>query len=166
MSMNMVQLNNNAFIVQSHVGQVIMSTTLDSEAKVKQYYGGSSWTKIEGRFLLGASGSYGVKSTGGEATHKLTVSEMPSHGHNVSIFNVNAGTTDYYKQYTSDGVTMTTKNSGIGLNGSYIYGWSNANKSAGSGFGDTAGNAKTMGGSAAHNNMPPYYAVYIWVRTA
>lgn len=166
MSMNMVQLNNNAFIVQSHVGQVIMSTTLDTEVKVKQYYGGSSWTKIEGRFLLGASGSYGVKSTGGEATHKLTVSEMPSHGHNVNVYNVGVGTQDYYKGYASDGVSTQSKKVGVGLNSSYIYTWSDGNKSAGSGWGDNAGTTDQIGGSNAHNNMPPYYAVYIWVRTA
>lgn len=60
---------------------IIQTTTLDTEAKVKAIYGGIKWTKIEGRFLLGASSAYKVNSIGGEATHKLTVNEMPAHSH-------------------------------------------------------------------------------------
>lgn len=60
---------------------IIQSTTLDTEAKVIAIYGGTKWTKIEGRFLLGASSSYKINTSGGEATHKLTVNEMPSHSH-------------------------------------------------------------------------------------
>ena len=67
--------------IQSHVGMIIQTTTLDTEAKVKAIYGGIKWTKIEGRFLLGASSAYKVNSIGGEASHKLTVNEMPVHSH-------------------------------------------------------------------------------------
>lgn len=42
-------------IIYTHVGQVIMSTTLNTEAKVKQYYGGNTWKKINGSPLLGVS---------------------------------------------------------------------------------------------------------------
>mgnify|MGYP007121289589 CR=1 FL=1 len=70
--------------VRSHVGMIIQSTTLDTEAKVIAIYGGTSWTKIEGRFLLGTSPSYAVNATGGEATHKLTTPEMPSHSHGLN----------------------------------------------------------------------------------
>lgn len=36
---------------------------------------------IAGRFLLGCNSTYPAGSTGGEATHKLTIDEMPSHYH-------------------------------------------------------------------------------------
>lgn len=42
---------------------------------------GGTWTQIQNRFLIGAGGSYAVNATGGEATHTLTVAEMPSHNH-------------------------------------------------------------------------------------
>ncbi len=42
---------------------------------------GGEWERIEGRFLLAANGTYKAGSIGGEATHKLTVAEMPSHSH-------------------------------------------------------------------------------------
>ena len=38
---------------------------------------GGTWERIQGRFLLAASDEYEAGSSGGEATHKLTVSEMP-----------------------------------------------------------------------------------------
>jgi microcystin-dependent protein len=77
---------------RSHIGQIIMSTTLNTQAKVIEQYGGTSWTKIEGRFLLGASSSYPVNATGGEATHTLTIDEMPSHTHNLK-YELNARAT-------------------------------------------------------------------------
>ena len=42
---------------------------------------GGTWTRIQSRFILGASSKYPVNSTGGEEKHTLSVSEMPSHNH-------------------------------------------------------------------------------------
>lgn len=42
---------------------------------------GGTWTRIQSRFILGASSKYPVNSTGGEEKHTLSVSEMPSHDH-------------------------------------------------------------------------------------
>lgn len=143
-------LNLKMELVQSHVGMIIQSTTLDTEAKVIAIYGGTSWSKIEGRFLLGASSSYAANSTGGEAVHRLTTNEMPSHNH----------------AFTSGGHAMCINTSADPANQhswGYIVGqntgwYTNANK-------DIA-NITYNGGNAAHNNMPPYKAVYIWERTA
>ena len=66
----------------SYVGKIIMSTALDTLEKVRAIYGkNTTWVKIEGRVLLGASSSYPVKSTGGEASHALTTAELASHSH-------------------------------------------------------------------------------------
>ena len=53
-------------------------------------FGFGQWTKIEGRFLLGANSTYGLGSTGGEATVKLTVAQLPAHSHEAS--SASAGT--------------------------------------------------------------------------
>lgn len=45
----------------------------------------TSWMRVKDRFLLGASDNYPVGSTGGSATHGLTVPEMPTHTHSVTI---------------------------------------------------------------------------------
>ena len=78
-------LNNKLNKISSHVGMIIHSTTLDTMAKVIAIYGGTKWVKIEGRFLLGHSSSYAINSTGGEATHTLTINEMPSHNHTIDV---------------------------------------------------------------------------------
>ena len=114
---------------------IVQSTTLDTEAKVIAIYGGTKWTKIEGRFLLGASSSYKINTTGGEATHKLTVAEMPAHSHTTYC----GGSPRFAVQPVASG----------------SQGWNAANA-----------NSSSTGGGAAHNNMPPYKAVYIWERKA
>lgn len=126
---------------KSHVGMIIHSTTLDTEAKVIALYGGTQWTKIEGMFLLGANSTYTVNSTGGEATHQLTVAEMPVHAHGLG-----AGALSY---------SMTGGGNDIGASTFRL---------ARDGYQLTATNNAGSGG--AHNNMPPYKAVYIWERTA
>ena len=50
---------------------IIHTTTLDTENKVKAIYGGTSWTLIQGRMLLGASASHAVNTTGGSETNTL-----------------------------------------------------------------------------------------------
>lgn len=135
------ELNESLDIVRSHVGMIVQSTTLDTEAKVIAIYGGTAWSKIEGRFLLGASSAYKVNSTGGEAAHTLTVSEIPSHNH----------------KHTASGQNCSA---GYGLqSGSVSYAGSVAL------YNDNSHYTEATGGGAAHNNMPPYKSVYIWERT-
>ena len=98
---------------------------------------GGEWRQITDKFLLGAGGSYAVNSSGGETMHKLTIDEMPNHRHSMSMSNQGNGTMDYCHQ----GV-----NSKTGYNDGYKY--------------PTA----YTGGNKAHNNMPPYVAVYMWKR--
>lgn len=61
------------------VGSYYLSDNTTSPAEL---FGGT-WEKLsEGTFLMSAGTSYPVGSTGGEATHVLSVDEMPSHSHN------------------------------------------------------------------------------------
>lgn len=100
-----------------------------------QRWPGTEWTAIE-TFLLGASETHAVNSTGGEETHRLAVSEMPAHTHFVNIYSQDSGSTS--------GGFVNYKNT---VSGSQYM-------------------ANTTGGSQPHNNMPPYTTVYIWERTA
>ena len=128
-------LNLKMELVRSHVGMIVQSTTLDTEAKVIAIYGGTSWSKVEGRFLLGTSSSYAVNSIGGETAHTLTTAEMPSH-------NQASSTGKYYGLYDGS----------LAYQSSYAYDISTTSTSL-------------AGGNQKHNNMPPYKAVYIWERT-
>ncbi len=119
------------------VGSIYMSVNNVSPAS----FLGGTWTPIKDRFLLGAGGSYSVNATGGETSHTLTVKEMPYHRH--SIYAANGGgsiTSENGKNFPDVGTSNKT------------FGYDMPTDHA--------------GGGASHNNMPPYYAVYIWRRTA
>lgn len=96
------------------------------------------WLPIYDRFLLGGGNNYEVGSTGGEATHVLTTSEMPEHNH--SIFYPNSGGPgDSNICYPADSNIKNT--------------W----------YAEMCKTA-SAGDGVAHNNMPPYLAVYVWKR--
>lgn len=118
------------------VGSIYMSVNAADPSKL---FSGTSWEKLEGRFLLGSSSTYDNGATGGEATHTLTSSEMPTHRH--SIYYPNTGGP---------------------------YGDANISYPEGSGVNKTwqAEMCKTeiAGDGVAHNNMPPYLVVNMWKR--
>lgn len=97
---------------------------------------GGTWVEIQGRFLLGRSSSYGNGSTGGAATVAISAAQMPIHKHNI-----------HYGINTNAPGNMVTIMSG---NPEYV----------------SANPIDNNGSGSAHNNMPPYLAVYIWKRTA
>ena len=118
------------------VGSIYMSVNSTSPATL---FGGT-WEAIQGKFLLGAYGNtYKAGTTGGEAAHTLTESEMPNHKHSIWFPN------DGGEQSAEIGYPDT------GSKNTY---YAEPSKTSGT------------GGGAAHNNMPPYLAVYIWKRTA
>ena len=129
------------------VGSIYISTNNNSP----QNFLGGTWVRIEGRFLLGAGSGYGAGSTGGEATHTLTTGEMPGHSHTVRV----------YSGVTSGGYSYVAK---AGSN--YVTSTSTSVTASGASY--SVGNIGTgeNGLGQAHNNMPPYLAVYIWKRTA
>lgn len=119
------------------IGSIYMSTNQTDDPQSR--FSGTYWLPIYDRFLLAAGSTYKAGSTGGEATHTLTFNEMPEHRHSI-----------YYP------------------NGGGPYGDAAISYPEGSGTNKTwqAEMCKTesAGGSAAHNNMPPYLAVYMWRR--
>ena len=48
---------------------------------------------LRDRFVVGAGTSYNNNDTGGEATHVLTIEEMPAHSHGISVGIEGAGST-------------------------------------------------------------------------
>lgn len=116
------------------VGSIYMSVNSTSPATL---FGGT-WEQIEDRFLLSAGDTYTAGSTGGEATHTLTVNEMPSHNHSAWL---NGG-----GSISGYGLDYTYTNECRSYDGSDII--------------------DNKGGGQAFNIMPPYLAVYVWKRTA
>lgn len=54
--------------------------------------GFGTWSAVQGLFLLGASSAYPATSTGGSATHAITVTELPPHSHTGSTASAGAHT--------------------------------------------------------------------------
>lgn len=100
---------------------------------------GGTWERLEDQFILAAGDTYAAGTTGGEAAHKLTLEEIPEH--NPAI-----------KETNSSGT----------INGWCLQSVSNQ-KSA---YSAHDGYVQKYGGGQAHNNMPPYTAFYVWIRTA
>lgn len=137
---------------RSHIGQIIISTTLNTQAKVIEQYGGTSWTQIQGRFLLGASSAYPVNATGGEKEHTLSIDEMPEHNHGFNGgFTFSWGVGGLSNQVN---IPSAEAIAGQPTSNSLTTSQTDWNKTA------------AMGNGQPHNNMPPYKAVYIWERTA
>ena len=148
------QLTNGAGYVTSSdllskiypVGSIYMSANSTSPAS----FLGGTWEQLKDRFLIGAGGNYSNGTTGGEATHTLTIDEIPRHEH-------------YQRTRTSDNnLNRLVYNVG---GGSY----SGANQDKNSYWVnnvDKCVSTEPTGGGQAHNNMPPYLSVYMWKRTA
>lgn len=99
---------------------------------------GGTWEQVQGKFLLGVSNAYPAGSSGGESEHTLTTREIPDHIHSF--------------KYT--GQSITTGVNSIRLN-----------EAASNQYNAYSGGQSSNCGGRAHNNMPPYLAVYIWYRT-
>lgn len=145
------------------VGSIYMSVNATSPANL---FGGS-WTQLKDRFLLGAGSTYTGGSTGGAATHKLTVAEMPKHAHDTPFFNNmtnnGEGKSDFIGVY-GKGATASAAIKEMGASSTMEMWWVNqTNKAEGN---EWSYLTSSKGGSSAHNNMPPYLVVYMWKRTA
>ena len=132
--------STNVFDLIYPVGSIYLSVSDVSPATL---FGGS-WERITDRFLLGAGGSYAGGVTGGESSHTLTVSEIPSHSH------------------TSYGVAFANPKN----DDSYYVAMRSVNRSNQWTADSTKEQVASTGGSAAHNNMPPYLAVHMWKRVS
>lgn len=128
------------------IGSIIMGTgdSFATQEAVQTVYIGT-WEQIKDVFLLAAGDTYSAGSTGGEATHTLTVNELATHSHDVIAngtgkrvgFNEGNADPDYVRNdYTDTG----------NIGNQYV--------------------TSEVGGNQAHNNMPPYLTVYMWRRTA
>ena len=146
-----------------------MSTVSTNPATL---FGFGTWEAMPaGRVLLAQGKSswgttYNAGSTGGEATHKLTVGELPSHNHTATI-----STTNLTGWFTNNGNSDTANSDGTIFKASKRTGQGSSSGGAADGgkFTFNGAHAHTIaisniGSSQPHNNIQPYIAVYIWKR--
>ncbi len=121
------------------VGSIYLSITETDPAGL---FGGV-WERLEDMFLLAGGETYAPGSTGGEAEVVLTEAQLAAHKHT--------------------GVVYRENQKAVSLNpgtGGYQLEWA-----ADTGYGTESDlETSSAGAGEAHNNMPPYLAVYAWKR--
>ena len=143
------------------VGSIYMSTVSTNPATL---FGFGTWEAMPaGRVLLAQGKSswgttYNAGSTGGEATHQLTVGELPAHNHSASTNTTGAHTHTYTWRNTQGWVGSKSATSV----------WENTatNNTGSSGNHSHTVTINNTGNNNAHNNIPPYLAIYMWKRIA
>ncbi len=120
------------------IGSLYLTT---NETNPSDLFGGT-WNKLEDEtFLMSASAKYPAKSKGGENQHTLSINEMPYHEHAQFVTAIaGSGGTGVRRDYSADETGLSSYPQGI----------------------NTGGN----GNGQPHNNMPKFYAVYIWTRVS
>ncbi|MGN8857670.1 DUF859 family phage minor structural protein [Catenibacterium mitsuokai] len=145
------------------IGSIYLSVNSTSPATL---FGGS-WTQLKDRFLLGAGSTYSSGATGGAATHKLSVAEMPSHAHDTPFFNNMTNNGEMKSDFIGvfgKGVTASQALKDTGQTSTMEMWWINQTNTAEGN--EWAYLTSAKGSGSAHNNMPPYLVVYMWKRTA
>ena len=127
---------------QHPIGSIYLSVDATNPAV---WFGGT-WTRLKDRFLLAAGDIYPAGSKGGEAEHTLTVSELPKN-----IGQLNAISWASHKDDTKGAFSIKQNH----LDRTFPYGKDSGDATY-----------SLSGGGNAHNNMPPYYSMPFWVRTA
>lgn len=137
------------------IGAIYISTTETSPASL---FGGT-WEQIKDRFLLGSGDTYTAGATGGKASHKLTINEMPSHRHRLlsaSNWSTNCNGLIDFNTTQVGGVANT--------NGTEQYCDISSNDN--NAQGNKAPFVENTGGDKPFSILPPYLVVYMWKRTA
>ena len=111
-------------------------------------YSGTTWEQKKDVFILAAGDTYPEGSTGGEAQHKLTEAELPALSGEAGRY-LRWGTNQF-----ASGVLQQSYNGAAKFPS---YDSQNCFDSV---------IKIAFGGSQPHNNLPPYYAMPFWVRTA
>ena len=137
-SVGSAQLKSNALAAAWPVGSVFTSVVTTNPATL---LGFGTWSQIaQGKMLVGQNASDAdfdtIAETGGEKTHALITAELAAHTHTNYGALIPRGTGANFRELTD----AATGDNNV------------ASGSAGSG--------------TAHQNMPPYYVVYFWKRTA
>lgn len=121
---------------------------------------GGTWTQLK-TFLYGSTTA---KNTGGEATHTLSLNEMPAHSHNGST----GGAGKHNHNVDARIIAWYGQGGGNVLQGSGNY-FGSVGSFGGQSTSEVGNHTHTIasnGGGKAHNNLPPYTTCFIWYRTA
>jgi hypothetical protein len=147
---------NNNWLSIYPIGSIYMSVNNVNPSTI---FGGT-WTQIKDRFLLACGDTYNNGATGGVASNPYTpagtvsnttlnINQIPSHTHGVPTYGFNKA-------------AGTEAGAGVTDNPSIIQGYVDTQAVGGG----QPHNHGFSGTATTFDNMPPYLAVNVWVRTA
>lgn len=158
------------------VGAIYMSTSSTSPSVL---FGGT-WERIKDRFLLASGDSYAAGSEGGQSSVMLNGSHIPSHVHGVGSITVNdtAITGSFLSRSGTGSNNIVGGESGVFSEEATSTTWKYPTKTgseenvtvhktvlnAAHGHGLSGSTASYGSGTSAVPTVPPYLAVYVWVR--
>lgn len=132
---------------------------------------GGTWERLKKVFPFAADDEdYQLGDTGGTETNTLTVANLPSHNHNVPSM---SGTTSGSGAHDHSIPGTSAYNDGSGV---YVETWASKSQDR-DGRTNSVGNhthnfttpqtdTSSTGQGNEFNNMPPFMAMYMWIRTA
>lgn len=124
---------------------------------------GTTWDRIEGRFLFATSGGEGAGTTGGSNSKTLSIANLPSHNHSASQSAHSHTQPAHTHKYNTFGIGSSR----LAVIDSYNNGGTTSTTSAG---GENTGAAQPpisvghTGNGAAFDVRPAYYTVHVWKR--
>ena len=168
---------DNAISEHSKLKQIILDTVYPIGSLYTSFNStspasiiGGTWEQIKDCFLMAAGNTYAAGTSGGVASHThtsaahthttaghtLTIAEMPSHTHSMTL-------NDYSDNSYTGGFKWAYITSGY-----YKSEGSNYIRNEGGGGSHSHGNtgSTTPGNTGSSSNIPPYKTIYMWQRTA
>ncbi len=180
----MYLLYKNLLIIKNFcpykVGDIYVTTNSENPVSV---YLGTTWQKIEGRFLLGTSSSGASKQTGGSNTKTIAQANLPAIKLSVDSFSLSRGTMEITGDFKpqndipavnvsggyAEGAFYKNKNSSNQILGGGGTGWTLGFQASRSWTGQSTSaspKTSTLGNGTDLDITPAYYTCHMWLRTS
>ena len=154
------------------VGDIYLTTNSTNPSSI---FLGTTWQKIEGRFLLGTSGTGASKTTGGSNQKTIAQANLPAVKIQLNSFSLSRGSmeitgdfyTSNYIKYAGSGA-FYTKQTGLGGHGGDSGSGYKIGFQASRSWTGTTNTAQpqtvNLGNGQALDITPAYYTVHMWLR--
>ena len=155
------------------VGDIYLTTNSTNPSSI---FLGTTWQKIEGRFLLGTSGSGASKQTGGSNTKTISQANLPAVKIQLDSFSLSRGTMNItgsiseglLNTYAGDYTGAFIRSSSVGKIATGTYTTYRINFDASKSWTGTTNTAQpqtmNLGSGQALDITPAYYTVHMWLR--
>ena len=155
------------------MGDIYLTTNSTNPSSI---FLGTTWQKIEGRFLLGTSGSGASKQTGGSNTKTISQANLPAVKIQLDSFSLSRGTMNItgsiseglLNTYAGDYTGAFIRSSSVGKIATGTYTTYRINFDASKSWTGTTNTAQpqtvNLGNGQALDITPAYYTVHMWLR--